>query len=367
MADTKFGEIAVYEDDDGKAVWEFEGKVQSDIPLDTEAQDFAGAINELKKLSEGEGGEWQPPADWLEVPEPGEWEANFLIEIRNKMTFGMSFYDPTDSYQGRGNVTIDWGDGTVETYVGRTVDEQGNQYGNPRASFHSHTYADQGQYVVKAVTDEHSCFLYQTRDVAYSENNVNLLIVKTGEKICLDKYGEHETSGTFRGSYRLHWAKINGSSKMQDNGNFQNCVSLKRLDLAVPMTEIPRYCFFYTNIPKNFDFSKITKIDTYGFYSANLPAKISLPECTEIGSNVFYNSKVLEISAPKCTVIGASASTYNYFLNSFSAPACTSVGNGAFSGCYALETAEFADDCTFGTNCFQYCRCLYPRPDGSTN
>lgn len=47
MADIKFGEIAVYEDDEGKAVWEFEGKVQSDIPLDTDAQDFAGAINEL--------------------------------------------------------------------------------------------------------------------------------------------------------------------------------------------------------------------------------------------------------------------------------------------------------------------------------
>lgn len=57
MADIKIGDIAVYEDDDGKAVWEFEGKVQSDIPLDTDAQDFAGAINELKKLSEMGGGE----------------------------------------------------------------------------------------------------------------------------------------------------------------------------------------------------------------------------------------------------------------------------------------------------------------------
>ncbi|WP_301202906.1 hypothetical protein [uncultured Parabacteroides sp.] len=47
MADEKIGNIFVYKDDDGKAVWEFEGKIQSDIPLDTEAQDFAGAINEL--------------------------------------------------------------------------------------------------------------------------------------------------------------------------------------------------------------------------------------------------------------------------------------------------------------------------------
>ncbi len=47
MADQEIGKITVSEDKDGKAVWEFEGKVQSDIPLDTEAQDFAGAINEL--------------------------------------------------------------------------------------------------------------------------------------------------------------------------------------------------------------------------------------------------------------------------------------------------------------------------------
>ncbi len=47
MADQEIGKITVSEDDDGKAVWEFEGKVQSDIPLDTDAKDFAGAINEL--------------------------------------------------------------------------------------------------------------------------------------------------------------------------------------------------------------------------------------------------------------------------------------------------------------------------------
>lgn len=367
MADIKIGDITVYEDDDGKAVWEFEGKVQSDIPLDTKAQDFAGAINELKKLSEGEGGEWQPPDDWLEVPEPGAWEANFLIEIRNKMTFGMSFYDPTNGYQGRGNVIIDWGDGTVETYVGYTVDEQGFQWGNPRARFHSHTYAEQGQYVVKATVDELSCFLYNVRDAEYGSQSVNILIAKTGKKICLDKYEGHEGSGTFGFNYRLHWAKINGSSKMQGNGGFQDCVSLKRLDLAVPMTEIPPHCFSYANIPKNFDFSKITKIDTYGFYNANLPEKIFLPECMEIGANAFYVSGILEISAPKCTAVSASALSYNYFLSSFYAPACTSVGSGAFNGCYALETAEFAEDCTFGTNCFQNCYSLYTRPDGSTN
>ena len=332
------------------------------------AAGFAAGLAVGKKKWGGEPSEeWQPPADWLEVPEPGAWEANFLIEIRNKMTFGMSFYEPVNGYQGYGNVTIDWGDGTVETYVGYTVDEQGNRYGNSRALFHSHTYAEQGQYVVKANVDELSCFLYRVQDVRYSDNNVNLLIAKTGKNIWLDKYGEHEGSGTFRGNYRLRWAKINGSPKMQSNGSFQNCVSLKRLDLAEPMTEIPPWCFYNANIPNTFDFSKVTTIENYGFYDANLPSKISLPECTKIGSYVFYDSDILEISAPKCTNIESNALSYNHFLSLFSAPTCTNVGNYAFRGCDALENAEFADDCTFGTNCFQNCYSLYPRPDGSTN
>lgn len=56
MDDNEIGKILVSENDDGKAVWEFEGLVTSDTPLDTESQDFAGAINELYDLFSEEGG-----------------------------------------------------------------------------------------------------------------------------------------------------------------------------------------------------------------------------------------------------------------------------------------------------------------------
>ena len=53
-----YGQMLVYKNDDGKAVVEFEGLVTSDVPLDTESQDFANAINELaKKLQQGGGGD----------------------------------------------------------------------------------------------------------------------------------------------------------------------------------------------------------------------------------------------------------------------------------------------------------------------
>ena len=58
MDDKEIGKILVSENDDGKAVWEFEGLVTSDVELDTDAKDFAGAINELsKKLQQGGGGD----------------------------------------------------------------------------------------------------------------------------------------------------------------------------------------------------------------------------------------------------------------------------------------------------------------------
>ena len=215
MADTKFGEIAVYEDDDGKAVWEFEGKVRSDIPLDTEAQDFAGAINELKKLSERGGGEeWQPPSDWLEVPEPGEWEANFLIEIRNVFTFSFSFRDPVNGWNGHGILTIDWGDGTVETFEGYTIDEQGNFVGTSRVYVNSHTYASPGQYVIKTVTDDLSCGLAAAADTisVYGHSGANLLIAKTGKNIRFNKGWGSSNQGAFAGSYRLRWLKVNFSA-----------------------------------------------------------------------------------------------------------------------------------------------------------
>lgn len=49
MAETKkaYGQMLVSKNEDGIAVVEFEGLVTSNVPLDTENQDFAGAINEI--------------------------------------------------------------------------------------------------------------------------------------------------------------------------------------------------------------------------------------------------------------------------------------------------------------------------------
>lgn len=312
---------------------------------------------------------WQPPDWWFEVPEPEPWEICFLIEIRNVPTFFLWLLNPQTGEYGYGNVTVDWGDGTVETYEGCSPDDWPQT--PRRGEYHSHTYSEQGQYIVKVLTDEFSCFLNRVRDKSYSSQNVNLLIAKTGRNIRLvnvpdDPSGWRTSDGTFGYNYRLRWVKINGSSQMQQHG-FNNCASLKRLDLAEPMTEVPKSCFQIATVPQNFDFSKIQKIDEYSFRQAILPAKITLLECTEIRNRAFNNCTVEKISAPKCVKIADYAFSSNRYLKTISAPLCTNAGGYSFEVCNSLEAAEFSDDCVYGTNCFYNCFSLYPRPDGSTN
>lgn len=313
---------------------------------------------------------WQPPEDWLEVPEPEEWEANFLIEIRNVPTFFLWLWNPQTGEYGYGNVTVDWGDGTVETYEGCSPNDWPQT--PRRGEYHSHTYSEQGQYIVKVLADEFSCFLNRVRDKSNGSQSVNLLIAKTGRNIRLINVpdtpsGRRASDGTFGYNYRLRWVKINGSSQMQQHG-FDNCTSLKRLDLAEPMTEVPKFCFQLATVPQNFDFSKIQKIDESGFGQAILPKKINLLECTEIGRRAFNICEEEEISAPKCVKMADYATfSTNKYLKAFSAPLCTNVGDLSFNDCCSLEFAEFSSDCAFGTSCFQRCYSLYPRPDGSTN
>lgn len=313
--------------------------------------------------------EWQPPDDWLEVPEPGEWEANFLIEIRNVFTLSLIFRDPVNGWNGHGILTIDWGDGTVETFEGYTIDEQGNFIGTSRVNINSHTYTSPGQYVIKAVTDDLSCGLAAVADTigTYGRTGVNLLIAKTGKNIRFNKGWGSYNYGAFMGSYRLRWLKVNGSSDFAPSF-LSGCGNLRRLDLSELVTEVPTECFAGVVVPPSFDFSKIVKIGNRAFMNARIPVKLTLPECTEFAVNAFNYCPLEEINLPKCEKIGDNAfQDYNFPLRAVYAPSCISVGNYAFYGKSKLETAEFADDCTFGTNCFQLCNSLYPRPDGSTN
>lgn len=341
MADVKIGDITVYEDDDGKAVWEFEGKVQSDIPLDTDAQDFAGAINELKKLSEeGGGDDWQPPAEWIPVPEPGEYDIYVLVWVTNTSnSFEISLRNSETDSGGMGAVYCDWGDGTetsypAEFYWGGTV---------------SHKFNETGQYLIKIVTSANLNVMRFSRTT-----NCYWQIIKTGDNILFFSditisYGLPLAKHT-----RLKYIKVNNAKGLpfdKTNSYFDSNYALEKIELKKPMSgDVLDECFQFgdfTDLSQmSIDGTSVTNVGKYAFRSCHALKKIVLPNCTEIG---FY----------------AFGECYN--LREIILPNCTTIGGDAFYRCYNLQKIVVAENCTFGSDCFRECYSLYPRPDGSTN
>lgn len=361
MADIKIGDIAVYEDDDGKAVWEFEGKVQSDIPLDTDAQDFAGAINELKKLSEAGGGEdWQPPESWIEVPEPGDYDIYILIRTyTDDYGFGKRFEymlgRKSDGWIGYGHIHCDWGDGTADDYY--------------KDGYPEHTYMEDGQYLVHLTADENTTFCSGS-----STLQAQWLIFKSGAKMTFFTDNSLAGGSTFINKDCLKYVKINhpmGLSLLERDSFFYHCRSLQKLELKpiysgniLPNTFSE--CFALKKFPVDFD--NIDFVGRFAFQQCYNLKNLQMANCLSIDGFAFDLARGLEtIILPNCTDIGENVFSSCYCLKSVYAPNCVSIGNEAFSNCFNLQEIILAENCTFGTNCFRNCYSLYPRPDGSIN
>lgn len=102
--------------------------------------------------------DWQPPADWPEVPEPGDYGINFWNPKDVWGNCGQAFIDvsrPEDDVSGIGEITVDWGDGTVETYGGL-----GKYWGGGSIT---HNYKENKMFVICAVCTSESCFVRQRR------------------------------------------------------------------------------------------------------------------------------------------------------------------------------------------------------------
>ncbi|MCM1023810.1 MAG: leucine-rich repeat domain-containing protein, partial [Prevotella sp.] len=272
--------------------------------------------------------EWQPPDDWLEVPEPEDYEINLLVNNYNTSSTNVAanayriqlhLSRPEDMYTGMGELTVDWGDGTVESYAGS---ENGQSW-----SGLSHDYTNTGQNVIKIRTAEQSCFLQQIAANGYCK----LLIAKLGDKIIVNN-SKNSTQAAFAGQQALCWVKFNGTGGLPENG-FRSSPGLKRIDMTVSPKIIPAYAFSGTNYGGKFNFAEVT----------------------ELKNDALSGSAFKNIHLPKCKSIGDYACSGNTALEQISAPICTSVGNNSFNSCPKLSTAEFSEDCVFGNNCFSYC------------
>lgn len=350
MADKKMGDITVYEGDDGKAVWEFEGKVKSDIPLDTKAQDFAGAINELKKLSlEGGGDAWQPPAEWIPVPEPREYDIYVLVNTQQPQAGIAMILADTNNGGGYGTIFCDWGDGTTEEITG--------------FAYISHLYDGIGQFLIHIVCDDNTNFISV---LSASPYGAFYLIVKTGSNI----FWAVKTMVTYTDTSMLNSLKSltilneNSISDINNQGldsviSFRNMRSLQKL-------QCPKIYVSNLNASNGFLGGPSTK------NMKNILQCLDLSKCTSVkktsindrGRGLLYNYSLTELTLPNCTYIDDYMFENCEGLRKIIAPKCTYVGVQAFRNCYSLELAEFASNCTFGTNAFQNCYSVYIKTTG---
>lgn len=276
--------------------------------------------------------DWQPPSDWLEVPEPDDYDIYILLQAQPtgynnaKMKIAFSLYKES-AYPGAwvngDNIYCDFGDGTEGIYSGGIT----------------HTYAEPGQYLVHIIGNEKSM------KINLSSISQNLLIFKSGERIICDL-----SSGNFNGQSSLAYVKISSPDGIYIGNRqiFQSCVSLKKTDFKIK--------------------ANAASIGVRAFETCRAIKGVDFENCKSVGELAFQGCTALKtINFPNVTSIAASAFSACYNLESVFLPNCTSIGDQAFYQCYNLQKIIVADDCTFGTNCFQNCYSLFPRPDGSVN
>ena len=282
----------------------------------TDKRELYAILNELFQ-GEGGGGDWQPPAWWIPVPEPQEYEIFILVWITSiNNQFVLYLVNNETGGSGFAKVSCDWGDGTGTTYPAEYYWSNIN-----------HSFKETGQYLIKITTSEKSNVVYSS-----DKRNCYWQIIKTGSNIRFvsDYYDENSGYGTpFLNHWGLKYIKVNNAKGLpfdKTNYYFEYGYALQKIELKKPMSgNIPNGCFrgnAFTDFQQILDGNSVNSIGDYAFADCRSLQKIILPNCT-------------------------------------------SIGNYAFMNCYNLQEIVVAEDCTFGTNCFQYCYNLFPRPDGS--
>lgn len=314
-----------------------------DTPLLTEAPDIIGAINEVFLLGSGDD-DWQPPADWLPIPEPEEYDIYVLVWVTNTdNNFNLELAN-NNGEDPAGTFSFDWGDGTVTS-----IPYPGGDNWTPSIS---HIFEKTGQYLIKIVVPESYNVLHYQRT-----KNCYWQIIKTGSGVQFySDYIDNNASYNrpLSDHLRLKYIKVNHAKGLpfdKENYYFEDDNALRKITLQKKMSgDVLDSCFQFGSFSNfeqiSFDSSATTQIGRYGFRGCKLLKRADFPNCVSVGNYAFADCSALtEINLPNCTLIG----------------------DNAFSGCINLQKITVADGCTYGSGCFQSCYSLFPRPDGSVN
>ncbi len=269
-------------------------------------------------------------------------------------------------------VTIDWGDGTIET--AETADAKGNVT-------MSHTYAAEGKYIV-------TMEVVSGCTVALGQNTKNgTTLVSTGGVAGFFSQGGQRTGsyygisgrdalkaieiGTgvtsiggaaFAYSTNLKLITIPQTCTVIRDIGFFGCVQLESIIIPKGVTAIGQLEFGYNHNSKHICLPQtITTIGTTAFKACTEADRICVPEgITSLAANLFaYMTNAEEIVLPDTIrgAIGNYAFTNCVTLTEINIPdGVTSVGVAAFSRCYNLRKCELPEGVTtIGARAFVSC------------
>lgn len=272
---------------------------------------YGYAIGYNDGLAQGGGGnvsdEWQIPDYWLDLGIPADNELKLLIIKTAPTTTKFKFFtvanftDDASQVSSGNEITVDWGDGTVETIV-----MEGNGV--------AHEYSGGGivmtngvQAYIVSIKLNTSGFYYCTD----SSSQFEIIAAHIGKDFKLNN------SAFF--SSLLYYIKCFGWQPEEANidlshNNLFNGI-LRRIDMTTPWKFVPYYMFSGKNIRK-FDGSNLETISAYAFQSCTQLTEINAPNATNIGARAFQNCHGLQkITTAENCEIAADAFYYCYLLD----------------------------------------------------
>ena len=410
MADENY--IDLYKDDEsGKVGTSIAGKdvvlldapevlLSPDTPLLTNAQDVAGAINELFQ-SGGEGGDdWALPENWINIPEPKQNQIVILIEVPADRVNNLSY--PAlgiGSSYGFSGGSVDWGDGYVDN-MDYSVDDK-----------YAHIYSKAGLYIVTINCSDNmqGISLYYSSlgqshvsgDIipggeeskhSFSMNqapqNIWVRAVKFGNNTYISLGSSQPMKSMFQNIVYVKYCGNSFDFVYNKTGLFTNCWFLCKIDFEVLPSEIPASMCSACYSLKTIDFAKNVKnIPSAAFYNCYGILKADLLSAESMEYNSLSGCYMLkEINAPKLTRMADQSFRDCYGLRKFSAAMLTSIpayifyyaynleeidtpslmdlsANSYIGYCYSLKKFTYADGCNFNGIVFNNLPALYPKPE----
>lgn len=298
---------------------------------------YGYAIGYNDGLSGTPSEKWTRPSDWPDLNAPENNHVTLLYSslgqtepVLTLIFRAYSAHSGRQFFSGETSFLVDYGDGNT---IERKLESRYHTWTE------TYTYQDSGGIVLNNGLRVFPVTI-AVPDDAYLYFGGGVLEAYIGKDIKF--YTNLGAMHTMQHIKTFGWIPDDNNCIYGDTGQFQFMYNLHCFETTVPFTKVPMLMFYQCVNLSSFDFS----------------------ECTEIGKKAFQNCYSLRsISGDALLKVESDAFYYCYGINSVNAPNLAEIGDNAFYSNYALGTFICSGNCTFGTNCFQNCHNLYPRPD----